>query len=231
MGELNIIVLGDGLLGNEIVKQTNWPYLSRKKDNINFTSPSTYFNSLSQYDTILNCIANTDTYSSEKDKHWDINYKYVVELARFCKKYDKKLVHISTGYIYANNKCVPSEEDVPVHAENWYSYTKLLGDAAVQLENKKNLVLRCIHKPTPFPYNKAWVDHYGNFDYVDVIAKLIIKCINGNKTGIYNIGTSHKNMYELAFITNKNVSKDFTPIMTPKNVSMNIDKLKELDNE
>ena len=46
MGELNTIVLGDGLLGTEIVKQTNWSYISRKKDNIDFTSPSTYFDYL-----------------------------------------------------------------------------------------------------------------------------------------------------------------------------------------
>jgi hypothetical protein len=29
---MKVLVLGDGLLGNEIIKQTNWDYLSRKKD-------------------------------------------------------------------------------------------------------------------------------------------------------------------------------------------------------
>ena len=52
MDGLNIILLGDGLLGTEIVKQTNWPYLSRKKNNIDFTSPETYFNFLGEYDII-----------------------------------------------------------------------------------------------------------------------------------------------------------------------------------
>jgi dTDP-4-dehydrorhamnose reductase len=225
MGELNIVVLGDGLLGTEIVKQTKWSYLSRKKDNIEFTSPGSYFCLLSQYDTILNCIAHTDTYSPDKDKHWNINYKYVVELARFCKKHCKKLIHISTDYVYANNKLAPSEEDAPVHAENWYSYTKLLGDAAVQLESKNNLVLRCTHKPTPFPYDEAWDDHYGNFDYVDVIANLIIKSIYNKATGVYNIGTPRKNMYELALRTNKNVKKGLTPANAPKNVLMKLHKL------
>ena len=26
------LILGDGLLGSELVKQTNWDYISRKKD-------------------------------------------------------------------------------------------------------------------------------------------------------------------------------------------------------
>ena len=231
MGELSIIVLGDGLLGIEIVKQTNWSYISRKKDNIDFTSPSTYFDYLLKYDIILNCIAHTDTYSLDKDKHWDINYKYVVKLARFCKAHCKKLIHISTDYVYANNERVPSEEDVPVHAENWYSYTKLLGDAAVQLESKSNLVLRCTHKPTPFPYDEAWMDQYGNFDYVDVIAKLIIRTIYNNGVGLYNIGTLCKNMYELALRTNKNVKKGVPPASAPKSVIMKITKLNNISND
>ena len=31
---MNVLVLGDGILGSEFVKQTGWDYLSRKKDNI-----------------------------------------------------------------------------------------------------------------------------------------------------------------------------------------------------
>mgnify|MGYP003121849538 FL=1 len=29
-----ILVLGDGLLGSEIVKQSGWDYISRKKDDV-----------------------------------------------------------------------------------------------------------------------------------------------------------------------------------------------------
>ena len=32
-----ILVLGDGLLGSEMVKQSGWDYVSRKKDNISYT--------------------------------------------------------------------------------------------------------------------------------------------------------------------------------------------------
>ena len=28
------LIIGDGLLGNELIKQTSWQYISRKKDGI-----------------------------------------------------------------------------------------------------------------------------------------------------------------------------------------------------
>jgi len=223
MGKLNIVVLGDGLLGSEIVKQTNWDYLSRKKDNIDFTDTDSYFDLLKKYKVILNCIACTDTYSDNKELHYNVNYRYVVKLARYCETHNKKLIHISSDYVYSNNTNVPSEEDVPLYANNWYSYTKLLGDNAVQVESDNNLVIRCTHKPTPFPYNKAWVDQVGNFDYVDIISGLIIKAINKQFTGLYNIGTDVKSMYELATRTTE-VEKINAPLEAPKNLSMNIDK-------
>ena len=63
------IILGDGLLGTELVKQTGWDYISRKKDGIDFTDYSTYEHHLESYNEIINCIAYTDTYSEEKDRH------------------------------------------------------------------------------------------------------------------------------------------------------------------
>ena len=32
--QLKVLILGDGLLGSEIGKQTEWDYISRKKDGI-----------------------------------------------------------------------------------------------------------------------------------------------------------------------------------------------------
>ena len=36
------LILGDGLLGTELVKQTGWDYISRKKDGIDFKDIKTY---------------------------------------------------------------------------------------------------------------------------------------------------------------------------------------------
>lgn len=199
-----ILVLGDGLLGSEIIKQTGWEYLSNKKDGIDVISKfQETMNLIHKYnpDIILNCIGYTDTYSLEKDLHWKINYQFVVNLVN-C--FFGKIVHISTDYIYANSKGNNSEKDVPVHQETWYSYTKLLSDAYVQL-NKNNLIIRCSFKPKPLSYDKAYDNVKGNFDYVDVIAKQIIRLINEDRKSIWNIGTEFKSIYDLAKQTKPDV--------------------------
>lgn len=225
MDELKVLVLGDGLLGSEIVKQTEWSFVSRKKGTFNIDNIDTYLSKYSP-NVIINCIANTDTYSKDRESHWSINCQYLKKLIYYCNENNIKLVHISTDYIYTgsvNNAC---EEDVPVHCNNWYGYTKLVGDALVQLESNNYLLARCTHKPNPFPYDGAWIDQIGNFDYVNVIANLIIGLIKSNQTGVYNVGTETKTMYELATQT-KSVDKTFTPQNVPKNQSMDISKLKK----
>ncbi len=220
---MNIVILGDGLLGGEIIKQSCWNYISRKKDGFsidtidNFLSPD--------IDVIINCIAYTDTYSENRKSNWDVNCVYVDKLIDYCNKHNIKLVHISTDYVYSNSRAVAGEDSVPVHCDNWYGYTKLLSDGLVQLRSKNFLLIRCSHKPRPFAYEGAWIDYIGNFDYVDVIADLIIKSVLKNLSGVYNLGTELKSMYDMAKETSE-PKKTITPNYIPKNVSMDISKLK-----
>lgn len=236
MGELKALVLGDGILGGEIVKQTGWEYISRKKDGFNIEDIESFddiflevFDGVAtkKYDIIINCIANTDTYSSDRDSHWSINYKFVNDLINFTNNNEIKLIHISTDYVYSGSNTNASEEDVPVHCNNWYGYTKLLADGLVQLSSNNYLICRCTHKPKPFPYECAWIDQVGNFDYVDNISSIIIGLIENNISGLYNVGTDLKNMYQLASSTKK-VNGVFSPENTPKNTSMNLKKLEKL---
>lgn len=224
---MKIVILGDGLLGSELVKQTNWDYISRKKDGIDIFDFNQWMFKLSEYGVIINCIANTDTYSNNKELHWKVNYEFVDTLVNFCNETGKKLVHISTDYIYANSKTEASEEDVPVHLETWYGYTKLLGDAHVQLKCKNYLIVRTSHKPYPFPYKNAWDNQFTNGDYVNKISELIIKLIYKNCFGIYNVGTEIKTWHSLT-------KKEFdtkpisAPINVPNKITMNINKLKKI---
>jgi dTDP-4-dehydrorhamnose reductase len=221
---MNVLVLGDGLLGSEIVKQTNWDYISRKKDGFDITKNEFNFYG---YDVIINCIAFTNTYSNDKESNWNVNYKAVADLVDYCNKYNIKLVHISTDYVYTNSNSECAENDIPVHGNNWYSYTKLLADAYIELKSSNYLICKGTHKPNPFPYEVAWADQWGNFDYVDVIASLIINLVMSNNFGIFNVGTEFKSMFDLAKITNKNVKPAGKPEYVPKNTSMDISKLKK----
>jgi dTDP-4-dehydrorhamnose reductase len=225
---MKILVLGDGLLGSEIVKQTNWDCISRKKDGFDITSSE--FNFI-EYDTIVNCIAYTNTYSNDRDLNWNINYKSVANLVDYCNKYNSKLVHISTDYVYTNSISNASELDIPIHGNNWYSYTKLLADAYIELKSNNYLICRGTHKPNPFPYENAWINQLGNFDYVDTMASLIIDLVMSNNFGIFNVGTEFKSMFDLAKVTNENVKPVGKPEHVPNNTSMNIEKFNKLFNK
>jgi dTDP-4-dehydrorhamnose reductase len=232
---MKVAVLGDGILGSEFVKQTGWDYFSRKKDGFDITNHLS-FNMLidwsddryagsAKYDTIINCIANTDTYSKDQEKHWQVNYQAVASLVDFCNVWNIKLVHISTDHIYTNSKNQASESNVPVHMETWYGYTKLLGDAHVQLKSNNYLVIRESHKPYPFPYKSAWEDQYTNGDYVNVIAGLIIKLIEKQATGVFNVGTEEKTWYEYTREEFGTTPGTKLPA-APYNITMDLTKLK-----
>ena len=223
---MKAVILGNGLLGKELAKQTGWDVLSRSVDGIDLTDITTWAHLLLPYDTIINCIAYTNTYDNNKTKHWGVNYKAVVELMDYCNNHGKKLVHISTDYVYANSIGSPDEEGVPVHQSTYYAYTKLLADGYIELKGKNYLILKGTHKPTPFPYEGAWTNHLGNFDYVDVITKLYVKLIKGNATGIFNVGTKFKSMHRLASQTKSNVNPIINnDIRVPLDVSMDVSKL------
>lgn len=231
---MNIVILGNGILGSEIQKQTGWDIISRKENGFDITQPDMFMDyfidvfdgviASKRYDIIINCIANTNTYSNNKEEHWNVNYKGVADLVDFCNLWRIKLVHVSTDYVYTNSINEASENDIPIHGNNWYSYTKLLGDAYIELKSNSYLICRGTHKPNPFPYDKAWIDQIGNFDYVNIIANLIIQLIKNDNTGLFNIGTQIKSMFELATQTNP-VKVAFRTFETPGNTTININKL------
>jgi len=222
---MKVIVLGKGKLGSEIVKQTGWDYLSRAEHEITIDNFDEWKNKMDNYDVVVNCIANTDTYSDDKEKHWKANYELVTFLAEFCDENNKKLVHISTDYLYQNSVEDAKEEDECEFEHTWYMFTKLLADEYLKEHAKNYLICRLSHKPYPFPYESAWVDVVTNADYTPVISDLVIKLIENDATGLYNVGTEKKTIYELAQRTNKNVLKSISPLYVPKNITMNISKL------
>lgn len=224
---MRAIILGDGLLGGYLRDKSQWDSISRKKDGIDFSNLDSYSSRLEKYDTVVNCIANTNTYSKDKNSHWRVNYEGVASLVDFCNNKGKKIIHISTDYLYSFSEEDATENDVPVHSRNWYGYTKLLGEGYVLLRSKNYLIIRATQKKKPFPFRKAYINQIGNFDYVDTIGDLIISLIEKDAVGIYNVGTKKKSMFELAKITNTEVepTEELFDPTTPTNTSMNLSKM------
>ena len=112
--QLKVLILGDGLLGSEIGKQTEWDYISRKKDGIDVLDFNTLIPYMDNFDTILNCIAFTKTYSEDKKSSWLINYKFVDELVEYCNKTNKKLFELAGNRAQIFNKRSESKVEDPI---------------------------------------------------------------------------------------------------------------------
>ena len=79
------LIIGDGLLGKELIKQTGWQYISRKKDGIDIRKTNTIKRLIPSNCThLINCVANTDTYSENKLNMLEANYYSVKDLVSFC---------------------------------------------------------------------------------------------------------------------------------------------------
>ena len=217
---MKTLILGDGLLGSELHKLTKWDLASRKLSNLDIDNLSKLKDLVSGYNNIVNCIANTDSYSDDKDKHLNTNFRFAVNLSNICNNLNIKLIHISTEFVYANNIQPPTEEDLPLPDKSWYAYSKLLADEYISLTNNNFLICRLLHKPNPFPYDDVW-DVITSGDTVDKISSLIVQLIKEGATGIFNVGTGRKKLSNIA--PGKKVIPK--PNHVPFDTSMNLSKL------
>jgi len=82
-------------------------------------------------DTIFNCSANVnvdDAEGKEKDLAYQVNVRGVANLAHLAKKYDLRLIHVGTDYVFDGEMDRDYAETDPVHPINVYGQTKLEGE-------------------------------------------------------------------------------------------------------
>lgn len=225
------IVLGDGLLGSSVIGLSGWDYISRKRDGFDINKYAKLNSILPKgTKTIINLIANTDTYSSDINSMFQTNYRAVIDLVDFCNKKNIKLVHFSTDYVYEKSVSNATEEDKAIPTTP-YAMSKLLADEYIMKHSKNYLILRGAQKVDPFPYESAFTNLMGNFDYPDIIAEIVIAMVIFGATGLYNIGTPTKSMYDLAKKTNPYVKESIAPDHFPTDVTMNLNKMTVFLNE
>jgi dTDP-4-dehydrorhamnose reductase len=150
------------------------------------------------FDTVIHCAARTSPPVIDKDPTAAIADNIIAtgNLALLCNKYQKRLIYISTDYVYSGVKGNYKETD-DLNPVNKYAISKLGGECAARLV-KEHLVLRLSFGPDEFPYDKAWIDQYTSREPLTAISKKIVACLDLDYTGIINVGGDRISVYQYA---------------------------------
>ena len=186
---------GNGLLATELGR-INPSLELLGKDIVDVTKPDT-FHKLNKFDTILHPAAKIDVskIKGNEVEFIDVNIVGTANLSKYCLHNNKRLIYISTDYVYGGTG--NHKEDGPVLPYNLYSWSKLGGESSVRFV-KDHLIIRTSFGPDEFPYEYAYENLYTSKDYVDVIAPLINKVVMSDLVGTINVGNKKKSVYDWA---------------------------------
>jgi dTDP-4-dehydrorhamnose reductase len=163
-------------------------------------------------------------HDNDISKSININIIGTSNIVKICSKLKIKLIYFSTNYVYEGKKGNYKETD-PVLPINNYAWSKLGGEASVQMY-KNSLILRVCMTEEPFIHKKAFSDLKTNFIFQKDVADILFKILN--KKGIINVGGNIQSPYNFGKKYNKNIKKILAKKEFPLNPSMNINKLNKI---
>jgi dTDP-4-dehydrorhamnose reductase len=209
---VKILVIGsEGQLGSELKK------ISKNQDNISWffsivevldlsdlNSINTYLSNINPT-VIVNCAAYTNVDKAEAESKLAniINYNAVEVISRWSSDNFKKLIHISTDYVFDGLSKVPLSENSKTNPVNEYGSSKLKGEISCLKNDPNSIVIRTSWLYSSFGKNfvktmidlmkknnsvKVVNDQIGSPTYANDLAKVIIDIImnNKNKSGLFH---------------------------------------------
>lgn len=228
---------GSGVLGQELQKYLNCWAPNRSELNIYWNEDRIIDNIarhspeyLDEIDAVIHLAAYTDVPKAEHEKR--LSHKTNVLGTNNVKHAQhflfKKMIYISTDYVYPGTSGGYRETD-RAQPINFYAMTKYMGEMFM---DRADLIIRTSFKPNvKWPYPGAFNDLYTSADYVDIIAPMIAKLIEGKATGIYNVGTKRKSIYDLAKQRNPGIKPmsryAIKDVYLPYDISMNTKKYQD----
>lgn len=136
-------------------------------------------------------------------KSIDLNIIGTANVTKICEELNIKLVYVSTNYVYQGTKGNYKETD-PLLPVNSYAWSKLGGEASVQLY-KNSLILRICMTEKPFVHKKAYANVKTSFIFHEDVVRILFKLLN--EKGIINLGGKSEYIYNFAKKSNPNVKK------------------------
>lgn len=213
-----VVFGGAGLVGSK--------FISLNKDNFEIIAPSAQQVDILSKDSLIklaekenpdyliNFAAYTNVEEAEKNKDnkqglcFQVNVMGAKNVAEVCKQINKRLIHISTEYVFDGTKAEApyTEEDKP-NPINWYGQTKLMGEEMVLASRALAVVMR-ISMPFSAHFElkkdvarffleqlkkgnqiKAIVDQRITPTLVDDIAAALKTLIENQSMGIYHVSS------------------------------------------
>ena len=139
----------------------------------------------------------------EKNIYKSINLNIIgtSNIVKCCQKYNVKLIYFSTNYVYPCKKG-PYKEDSSLLPINNYGWSKLGGEAAVQMYSN-SLILRLCMTEYPFVHSKAYTNVLSSFIYHDKLALNFKKLLK--KKGVINVGGKRQTVFNFVKKNNKKI--------------------------
>lgn len=161
----------------------------------------------------LAALADVDKCETDKDLAYKVNVIGTKNIAQACKKFNKKMIHISTDFVFSGED-KEYFENSERKAVNYYAETKIMAEDEVMnsLPSSEWIILRITYPYKLFVQNepkKSFVqriyeilkegkeltaisDFYSHPTYIDDIAQAIDKLIQLNLQGVYHcVGKSY----------------------------------------
>jgi dTDP-4-dehydrorhamnose reductase len=209
---MKVLVIGsEGQLGLEFQKISNsfdslfWTFSTIKTLNLlRLETINSFLNNINPT-TIINCAAYTDVDKAEtKFKLANIiNFKAVDIISKWTSNNNKKLIHVSTDYVFDGLSNIPLSENSKTKPVNEYGSSKLKGEIACLKNDPNSIVIRTSWLYSSFGKNfvktmidlmkknnsvKVVNDQIGSPTYAYDLAKVIIDIIvnNKNKSGLFH---------------------------------------------
>jgi dTDP-4-dehydrorhamnose reductase len=203
---MKVLVIGsDGQLGLEFQKISNsydslsWVFSTIKTlDLLRLDTINSFLNDINP-SVIINCAAYTSVDKAETESKLAdlINFKAVDIISSWTSDNNKKLVHVSTDYVFDGLSKLPLSENSNTNPINQYGSSKLKGEQACLKNDTNSIIIRTSWLYSSFGSNflkimielmkknnsvKVVNDQIGSPTYAYDLAKVILKIIINYKT-------------------------------------------------
>lgn len=225
-----IVTGGNGRFASELKKiKSKYSFIFTNKSQLNILSLDSIKKNIKKFkpDAILHLAGLSrpmSIHSKDINLSIDLNIIGTANLVKVCNEKKIKIIFLSTSYVYPGKKGNYIEKDALLPWNN-YGWSKLGAESSVQMY-QNSLIIRACMTEKPFTHKSAFKDVRTNFIFHNDFAKILIKVINHK--GIINIGGKTQTIYQFAKKSNKFVKKVKSKGELPKNIDMNLNKLKKL---